>query len=146
MGARIGPVRHRADERPASLGHRAGHLATELLQELGAALVPGETRAGVPGSIEGEGGEALEKGGPLVAHTAAELPRHGDEGKSKRVVSRRGIESALVGSPGASDSQARRGRLAEVRGAQGVSEGEVEEDGPRAMVAIDDEVGAVRVS
>ena len=125
MGTRIGPVRHRADERPTSLGHRAGHLATELLQELGTALVAGEARASVPGSIKGEGGEALEKGGPLIAHAATELPRHGDEGISKRVVSRRGIESTLVGRPGASDGQARCGRLAEVRGAQGVSEGEV---------------------
>ena len=97
MGTRIGPIRHRADERPVSLGHRTGHLATELLQELGAALVLGEARASVPGSIEGEGCEALEKGGPLVAHAAAELPRRRDEGVSKRVVSRRGIDLALVG-------------------------------------------------
>ena len=74
MGERIGPVRHRANERPVRLGRGTGHLAAELLQELGAALVPGEARAGVQGGVEGEGREALEKGGPLVAHATAELP------------------------------------------------------------------------
>ena len=146
MGVRIGPVRHRANERPASLGHGTGHLATELLQELGAALVPGEARAGVPGGVEGEGRQALEKGGPLVAHATAELHRHRDEGVSKRVVARRSINPALGCRSSTSHSQTRCGRLANVRGTQGVSEGEVEEDGPRAMVAVDDEVGAVRVA
>ena len=80
MGVRIGPVRHRANERPASLGHSAGHLATEMLQEFGAAL------AGVPGGVEGAGRQALEEGRPLVAYAAAELPRQRDEGVSERVM------------------------------------------------------------
>ena len=132
MGTRIGPVRHRANERPASLGHGTGHLAAKLLQELGAARpsVPGKARAGVPGGVEGEGRETLEKGGPLVAHATAELPRHRDEGVSKRVVSRRSVDPALGRRAGTSNGQTRRGRLGNVRGTQGVSEGEVEEDGP----------------
>ena len=146
MGARIGPVRHRANERPASLGHGTGHLAAELLQELGAALVPSEARAGVPGGVEGEGREALDKGGPLVANATAELPRQRDEGASKRVVSRRSVDPALGRRSSTSNGQTRCGRLANVRGTQGVSEGEVEEDGPRAMLAVDYEVGAVRVA
>ena len=69
MGPRIGSVGERTDKRPASLcGHSTIHLATELLQELGPALVPSEARANVPRGVEGESGQTLEKGGPLVAH------------------------------------------------------------------------------
>jgi len=53
VGPRIGSVRQRTDKRPASLGHSTRHLATEL--------------------VRGEGGQTLEKGGPLVAQPTAEL-------------------------------------------------------------------------
>ena len=98
---------------------------------------------GVPVGVEGEGRQALEKGGPLVAHATAELPRHRDEGVSKRVVSRRSVDPALGRRSSTSNGQTRCGRISNVRRTQGVSEGEVEEDGPGAMVAVDDEVGAV---
>ena len=88
MGTRISSVRQRTDERPASLGHSTRHLAKELMQELGPALVPNEACANVPRGVKGEGGQALKKGGPLVAHTTVELPRQRDEGVPERVVSR----------------------------------------------------------
>ena len=62
--------------------------------------------------------------------------------------SRRCLEPVLIRRRRASAGygQARRGRSGSMRRTQGVSEGEVEEDGPRGMVAVDDEVGAVRIA